>query len=123
MNSILLYLSAGLLAIWGIAHLIPTKSVVKNFGEISPDNKKIITMEWIIEGATLIFLGAIISLVTIIDPNSTLSLGTYLLTALMLNVLSIISLNTGFQVNFLPFKLCPVIFTGASILIIVGVFV
>jgi hypothetical protein len=39
----------------------------------------------------------------------------------MLNVLSGVSLMTGFKINFLPFKLCPVIFTGASVIIAVGV--
>jgi hypothetical protein len=29
-------------------------------------------------------------------------------------------LLTGFKVKFLPFKLCPVIFTTSSILLIVG---
>jgi len=33
--------------VWGIAHLFPTKSVVEGFGEISDDNKKIVTMEWL----------------------------------------------------------------------------
>ena len=56
-NIVLLYVGAGLTAIWGIAHLFPTSSVVKGFGEISADNKNIITMEWIVEGVSLIFIG------------------------------------------------------------------
>jgi hypothetical protein len=32
----------------------------------------------------------------------------------------VVSLFTGFKVNFLPFKLCPVVFTTASVLIVVG---
>jgi hypothetical protein len=123
MNAILFFLSAGLLLIWGIAHLIATNSVVKGFGEISPDNKRIITMEWIIEGVALIFLGVILVLVTLIDRNSHVSLGVYWLTVLMLNVLSVISLFTGFKIDFLPFKLCPIICTGSSILIILGLWI
>jgi len=38
-----------------------------------------------------------------------------------LNALSLVSLFTGFKVNFVAFKLCPVIFTGASILILLGI--
>ncbi len=56
-NIVLLCIGAGLTAIWGIAHLFPTSSVVKGFGEISADNKNIITMEWIVEGVSLIFIG------------------------------------------------------------------
>jgi hypothetical protein len=74
-----------------------------------------------VKGIILIFLGALIGLVTIIDCNSHVSLGIYWLTAFMLNVLSVISLLTGFNIDFLPFKLCPIIFTGSSILILLSI--
>ena len=46
LNQILLYLGAFFTFAWGVAHLFPTnKSVVKGFGDISQDNKRIITME------------------------------------------------------------------------------
>jgi hypothetical protein len=38
----------------------------------------------------------------------------------MLNTLSVISLFTGFRIAFPPYKLCPVIFTSASLLILIG---
>ena len=52
-DRIFLYIGAGLTLVWGIAHLFPTKSVVQGFGEISADNRRIITMEWVLEGITL----------------------------------------------------------------------
>jgi hypothetical protein len=121
-NQILLYIGSFLLVFWGIAHLFPTKSVVKEFGDISLDNKRIITMEWINEGATLIFIGIIIAAVTCMDHTHAISKTVYRISFLMLNAMSIISLFTGFKIKFLPFKLCPVIFTGTSILIIVGMY-
>ncbi len=33
------------------------------------------------------------------------------------------SLLTGFKINFLPFKLCPVIFISSSLLILIGCYV
>ncbi len=63
---ILLYIGSAIIFIWGIAHIIPTKSVVKGFGEISEDNSKIITMEWAAEGITLSFIGLLVFLVTAI---------------------------------------------------------
>ena len=63
LNQILLYLGALLPLGWGIAHLSPTKAVVAGFGEISIDNRRIITMEWITEGVALIFLGALLQFV------------------------------------------------------------
>ena len=52
-NLVLLYAGAALPLIWGVAHLFPTKNVVAGFGDISLDNKRIITMEWINEAAAL----------------------------------------------------------------------
>jgi hypothetical protein len=61
----MLYVGAGIITVWGIAHIIPVKSVVKGFGQISQDNRRIITMEWIAEGLTLCFIGVLVLLVTI----------------------------------------------------------
>jgi hypothetical protein len=121
-NQIFLYLGAILPFAWGIAHLFPTKSVVKQFGDISMDNKRIISMEWIIEGVSLIFIGVFVSIVTYMDHTSVISKAVYWISFIMLNVLSLISLFTGFRIRFLPFRLCPLIFTTSSVLILIGIF-
>ncbi len=108
------------MVIWGIAHLIPTKGVVKGFGDISTDNKRILIMEWVNEGATLIFLGLLTAFITYLDPESRVSYYVYAIVTLFLLVLSVISLFTGFKVNFLPYKLCPLIFTSTAVLIYIG---
>jgi hypothetical protein len=119
-NQVLLYLGSSFLLFWGAAHLFATKSVVKGFGDISTDNRHIITMEWIVEGLALMFIGAVVASVTYHDYASPISRTVYWASCVMLNILSVVSLFTGFRVNFLPFKLCPVIFTTASVLIVVG---
>ena len=43
MNEILLYVAAQLTAIWGIAHPFATRGVVAGFGQLTPDNRRIIT--------------------------------------------------------------------------------
>ena len=60
---VLLYIGSTVILIWGIAHIVPTKSVVKGFGGISEDNIRIITMEWVAEGLTLCFIGLLVLLV------------------------------------------------------------
>ena len=120
MDLILLYLGSGLTVIWGIAHLFPTKSVVQGFGEISIDNKRIITMEWITEGLALIFIGVLVATVTVIDPSNIVSTAVYFVSVIMLLVMALLSLFTGFKVSFLPFKLCPFIFTASAVLIMIG---
>jgi hypothetical protein len=120
LNQILLYSGSAFIAFWGIAHLFPTRSVVSEFGDISVDNKRIITMEWIIEGIALIFIGLINAVVTTIDHTSSISLVIYLISVVVLIVLAFVSFLTGFKISFLPFKLCPVIFITSAVLIILG---
>jgi hypothetical protein len=119
-NQVFLYIGSAVVLFWGVAHLFPTKSVVRGFGGISRDNKRIITMEWIIEGVSLIFIAAVVITVTFIDRSAEVSKAIYWLCFIVLNVLSVVSIMTGFKIRFLPFKLCPVIFTTASILILLG---
>jgi len=121
-NSFLLYLGAGLTAVWGIAHLFPTRSVVEGFGNISADNKRIITMEWIVEGVALVLTGALVGVVTAFDPLSAVSRAVYLTVSIGLVFLAVVSFFTGFKVKWIPFKLCPVIFTLSAVLIVLGAF-
>lgn len=55
---VLLYIGSAIILVWGITHVVPTKSVVKGFGGISKDNTRIITMEWAAEGVTIPNKGA-----------------------------------------------------------------
>jgi hypothetical protein len=96
--------------------------VVADFGDISEDNRHIIMMEWIVEGVALIFIGVLVAMVTFIDAASPVTRAVYWLAVVGLNVLSVVSLFTGVKVNFIMFKLCPIIFTGASVFILLGIF-
>lgn len=120
MSQILLYTAAVLIGVWGISHLIPTKNVVAGFGDIGEDNRNIITMEWIIEGVSLIFIGAIVGIVTYLGPIGILPRAIYMTVVAGLIVLAVVSLFTGFKVKFLPFRLCPFILTFSAVLILVG---
>jgi len=117
---ILLYIGSGLTVIWGIAHLFPTKSVVTGFGEVTIDNKRIIMMEWINEGLALIFIGVLVATVIFIDPSDVVSTAVYSVSVMMLMAMAVLSLFTGFKIRFLPFKLCPFIFTASAVLISIG---
>lgn len=86
MQSILLYIGAALTAIWGISHLIPAKNVVAGFGDIRDDNRQIITMEWIVEGVSLIFVGALVAVVTFIDPKAAVCRAVYIVSTIGLLV-------------------------------------
>ncbi len=117
---VILFTASGITALWGIAHLFATSGVVRGFGDISVDNQRIITMEWIVEGVALLAIAAFVAMATAIDPTSVVSAGIYVVSIATLIVLAVVSLFTGFKVAFLPFKLCPVIFGGSAALIAVG---
>ena len=120
MGEILIYAGAALPFFWGVSHLFPTKSVIRDFGNISADNRNIIAMEWITEGIALIFVGVLVAIVTAIDPKNITSTAVYLASSACLVVLAGVSFFTGFKINFLPFRLCPIIFTSSAILITIG---
>ena len=120
MQIVLLYLGAALTVLWGISHLIPTRGVVAGFGEISDDNRHIITMEWIVEGVSLIFIGVLVAVVTAVDAKAAVTTAVYIVSAVGLLVLALVALLTGFKVKFLPFKLCPVILTVSAVLVLAG---
>jgi hypothetical protein len=116
----MLYVASALTGVWGIAHLSATRGVVAGFGAITPDNRRIITMEWIVEGVALISTAALVAAVTAIQAHSAVSSAAYAVAAGTLVVLAVVSLFTGFRVAFLPFKLCPFIFGVSAALIAVG---
>ena len=118
MHIILLHTAAILTGLWGVAHLLATRGVVAGFGALTPDNRRIITMEWIAEGVALISTAAFVAAATAIGPEAAVSSAVYAVAVGTLVVLSMVSLFTGFKVAFLPFRLCPVIL-GVSVLLIV----
>jgi hypothetical protein len=105
---ILLYLGSGIITLWGISHLIPTMSIVRGFGVISHDNRLIITMDWIAEGLTLIFIGFLIFFMTLIAGSGTAGARiVYCLCFGMLVMLSVLSFFTGARTSIVPMKICP----------------
>ena len=120
MNHALLYLASAMTGLWGVAHLFATKGVVTGFGAITLDNRRIITMEWIVEGVALISTAAFVAVATAIAPDARLSSAVYGVAVATLLALAGVSLATGFKIAFLPFRLCPFIFGGSAALIAWG---
>ena len=120
MDHIALYAASAVIGLWGLAHLFATKGVVAGFGEISVDNRRIITMEWIVEGVALISTAAFVTAVTAIQPEAPIASAVYGVAIATLVALAGVSLATGFQIAFLPFRLCPFIFGGSAALIAWG---
>lgn len=120
MNEVVLYVAAALTVAWGVAHLLATRGAVAGFGDLSADNRRILTMEWMVEGIALIATGCFVTVATVIDAEAAVSIGVYAVAVATLIGLAVLSLFTGFKVAFLPYRLCPLIFAVSAALIAAG---
>jgi len=83
--------------LWGIAHVAPTRSVVRGFGPISTDSKRLITMTWVGEG---------------VAPSSVIVVRAC---AAMLLITAVWTGFTSTRTPVLPMKLCPLVKTTVGV--------
>ena len=121
LNEVLLYTGAILIFLWGAAHMFPTRAIVNGFGAISPENRRIITMTWIGEGLTMMFVGMLVTLVTMLsDSLFVVTIIVYRMSALLLLGMALLSLFTGAKTSILPMKLCPFFKSASAFLFLAG---
>ena len=60
MGALLAYVAAGVVALWGVAHALPTARVVHGFSDTSRDNRLVITQEWIAEAMTMWLIAVVV---------------------------------------------------------------
>ena len=119
MRTALALIAATLTTGWGVAHLFPTRSIVSGFGDIGTENRRVITMEWIFEGVTLIFAGMLTAAVSLVgDDMSTTATVAFIATAALLIVMAVISLLTAGRNTFIAYRLCAPIFSASAILLL-----
>jgi len=115
------YVGSIMILAWGIAHLVPTRSVVNGFGAISQDNRRIITMEWVAAGIAMVFIGVLNLVITasgqFLDP---VTLVVYRTSGIVLIALTVLSKLTGARTAIVPMKVCPYVQMAAGILFLVG---
>jgi hypothetical protein len=123
MGEIFVYVGSTIIFLWGVGHLAATRPVVSGFGPISADNKRVITMEWIVEGMLLCFIGVLAVVLTTFAGME--AEGTVIVArgfAVLLLLLSFLSLFTGARTSVVPMKLCPVIKTAVAALFVAATF-
>ncbi len=121
MDIILIYIGSVVIIAWGIAHIAPTRAVVRGFEPTSTDNRRIITMEWVMEGLALIFIGALVMVLTLakgVDDGAVIIV--YKASAIMLLVMGTVSAQTGARTSILPMKMCPYVKSAVALLFVVG---
>ena len=119
MSEALAYVAAGIVLLWGISHIIPTREVVAGFGDISTDNRHIITMEWVAEGLSFIFVAGLVAVVTlssvVMEPAKDL---VYRVIPAFLLTIGVWTAMTGARTNVIWFKMCPVVMVISSALLL-----
>lgn len=117
-DSLMLFAGSAVLIAWGIAHsTMPTKGIVKGFEPITPNNRRILLMEWHMEGLLLVFLGLLVAAVRLLAAGDEFAPAiVYRGAALVLIVMAALSAATGARTSILPMKLCPPIFLIVALL-------
>jgi hypothetical protein len=72
-TAILAYVAAAVVALWGVAHAVPTGRVLVGFEPISTANRRIVVQEWLAEAFTMWGVAAVVIAVTAAggaDPGS-----------------------------------------------------
>ena len=118
---VLAYTAAALIGVWGIAHAVPTKRVVAGFGQITADNRRVLTQEWLAESFTMWGLAALVVAVTA-TVDSPVAAIVYRVAAGLLLALAVLTALTGARTPIVWFKVCPVLHgTSAALLLLASI--
>ena len=121
MATMLASLAAALVAVWGVAHAIPTRRVLAGFRPITQDNRRVLLQEWLAEAFTMWGLAGIIVAVTIVSgAGSHASEWVYRVAAVLLLALAVLTSLTGARTPVIWFKICPVLLTVSAVLLVVA---
>lgn len=115
--------AAGIVFLWGVSHIIPIRQVVAGFGDISEDNRRIITMEWVAEGLSFMFVAVLI--VAVAWSSNTLEAAedlVYRVSSGFLITIGVWTAMTGARTGVIWFKACPVVMSVSSGLLITASF-
>ena len=120
----LAYLAAALIAVWGIAHAVPTKRVVAGFAPITADNRRVLTQEWLAESLTMWGMAALVVAVTATAADIGVAAIVYRVVAGLLVALAVLTALTGARTPIVWFKVCPALLaTSAALLLVASILV
>ena len=117
---VLAYIAAALIAVWGIAHAVPTKRVVAGFAPITADNRRILTQEWLAESLTMWGMAALVVVVTATAADIQVTVIVYRVVAGLLVALAVLTALTGARTPIVWFKVCPALLATSAALLLVA---
>ena len=63
-DALLAYVAGAVVAVWGVAHVVPTRPVLAGFEPITAENRRIVLQEWLAEAFTTWGIAAVVVAVT-----------------------------------------------------------
>ena len=123
MATVLAYVAAGLVGLWGVAHAVPTRRVLADFKPITADNRRVVLQEWMAEAFTMWGLAAMVVAATSVDAGSDVTVWVYRVAAALLVALAVLTGFTGARTPVIWFKICPVLLGGSAVLLLTASYV
>ena len=118
--SAIVYVAAALVGLWGVAHVVPTRQVVRGFAPISRDNRRVLTQEWLAEAFTMWGIAALLVIATALASNASVTAWVYRCSAGLLLALAILTALTGARTPVIWFRICPVVLTSSALLLLIA---
>ena len=119
----LAYIAGSVVAMWGVAHAIPTRQVLAGFAPITADNRRILAQEWLAEAFTMWGIAAMVIVVTAIGGAGTgAQPWVYRVAAALLLALGTLTALTGARTPVVWFRICPVLLAGSAALLLAASF-
>jgi hypothetical protein len=117
-SSFLAYLSAAVVALWGVMHAVPAKRVIEFLAPPSSESRLIVTQEWIGEAFTMWTLGGLIAVLTAVGgPHVAAVHWSYRVIALAMVAFAMLTAVTGARSTVVWFKICVVLLLGSAALL------
>jgi hypothetical protein len=117
--ALLAYVAGAIVAVWGVAHAVPTGRVLAGFEPISADNRRIVLQEWLAEAFTMWGIAAVVIVVTAAGgEDAAARWWVYRVAAGLLVALGALTALTGARTPVVWFKICPVLLAGSAALLV-----
>ena len=117
--AILAYFAAAVVAVWGVAHAVPTGRVLAGLRRSARLTARIVLQEWLAEAFTMWGVAAVVIAVTAAgDADAASGIWVYRAAAGLLVALATLTARTGARTPVVWFKICPVLLAGSAGLLV-----
>ena len=119
MAALLAYFAGAIVALWGVAHAVPTRQVLAGFEPVTTDNGRVVVQEWLAEAFTMWGVATMVIVVTAIGGTDTSArVWVYRVAAGLLIALGTLTALTGARTSVVWFKICPVLLGGSAAMLL-----